>query len=177
MLILLAVVALLWPQPAAPRRARVPDIEVIQFAGAVTRGQLFERPIGRKLVFQLDPNDEGWSLSVVIKQRPEDDHREACEPLHGGSQCDFAGEYFLPDSKAWDYLKSRTRTFQIGLGRMKQPTAAERKENPQWWRRPEYEAWGTGTFIIEDVTVGVGKNADECWIDSMTFRVELRLPR
>jgi hypothetical protein len=86
------------------------------------------------MLFRLDPTSEGWQLAVVIKKLPEDEHREECEPLHGGSECDFAGEYFTADSKAWGYLKSRVRTFGVGLGRHRPASDQERRDNPGWWR-------------------------------------------
>ena len=59
------------------------------------------------MIFRLEPGGGGWAISVVIKELPENEHREACEPLHGGSECDFPGEYFTPGSRATDYLKSK----------------------------------------------------------------------
>jgi hypothetical protein len=99
------------------------------------------------MLFRLDPTSEGWQLTVVIKKLPEDERREECEPLHGGSECDFAGEYFTADSKAWDYLKSRVRTFGVGLGRQRPVSDRERRDHPDWWRTPDYERWGMGKFI------------------------------
>jgi hypothetical protein len=164
-------------QPFSAQTPKTSNVEMIRFTGSVTRGQVFERSIGRNMVFRLNPGGEGWGVSVVIKQRPEDEHREACEPLHGGSECDFLGEYFMPNSRSADYLKSKVRMFQVGLGRLLPASDEEKRQNPDWWRTPNYEKWGTGTFTIEDIKVGAASGNEDPWIDSMKFGVELRLPR
>ncbi|MGE5243496.1 MAG: hypothetical protein ACM3SQ_04645 [Betaproteobacteria bacterium] len=174
---LLLFASSLQAQPSSKVAPARSTVEVIQFTGSVVRGVPFERPIGRNMVFRLEPVPEGWSIAVVIKKRPEDEHREGCEPLHGGSPCDLAGEYFTPNSKALDYLKSRTREFRVGLGRQLPLSDQEKRDNPDWWRTPAYERSGTGTLTIEDIKVDSVPGDEHPGILSMRFTVELRLPK
>jgi hypothetical protein len=173
----LLVIGLSWSEPSPARAQEMPSADVIRFAASVTHEERFERPIGRDMVFELRPNSEGWTIGVVIRKRPDDEHRERCEPLHGGSECDFIGEYFTPNSQAWGYLKSRVRQFRFGLGRQLPVSDQEQRDNPDWWRTPEYEKWGKGTFTIEDITLGPAKDNEGPSIASMRFRVDLQLPR
>ena len=166
-----------WGQPSFRQPSTRPASVLIRFPGSVARGARFEHPIQQNMLFRLDPTSEGWHLAIVIKKIPEDEHREACEPLHGGSACDFAGEYFTANSTAWPYLKSRVRQFGVGLGRQRPVSDQEKQDNPDWWRTPDYERRGMGRFIIEDIKVDAAPGDEHPGILSMRFRVELRLPR
>jgi hypothetical protein len=78
------------PQSPARDPAASPGASEVRFAGEVTDGQLFEREIGRDLVFRLSPlaGDAagGWVIEIVPKAQAPDDPIEfsaiATPPYH-----------------------------------------------------------------------------------------------
>jgi hypothetical protein len=71
------------PEPLRPAD-QDPTVDVIRFAGSISRGALFERQIERDLTFRLEPDSEGWRIVIVLNRGPQDEYRQLCDRCMAG---------------------------------------------------------------------------------------------
>jgi hypothetical protein len=69
------------------------DPATIEFSGSIKAGRRFERPLGDRFIFALEPIKHGWGISVYEQGRKED-LAELTLPLHGPNPTDIEGWHF-----------------------------------------------------------------------------------
>lgn len=173
----------------APRSHEPP----LTFAGEVRAGEAFGRPIGKGLMFLLQPDEAGWRIEVQPETARDGSCKEYSDviaiPLRGYRENDLTVEYGVT---AADAAQPRTHEIDFVLDeaacnhetelrtRLLWPYVYSEAENEEYMENVAGSPRGTALVTIRDSKVSPSgelvDGEDLGKIDWLKFEVEIRFP-
>jgi hypothetical protein len=167
----------------------------LRFSGEVARNKEFRKEIGGGLVFVLAPDeDEGWTISVVPKENPNDPGCDdyvavATPPYHGENARFINTSYGVPAKEA---VKRSRREFAFvtncadnrreerWLERVLVPGGFSDQEVKEGYANLGTSRMGEGVLTILDARISPAKDTvagvNQGQIDWLKFEVTITLP-
>ncbi len=185
------LLTLLFPLDRASARVERQDCNAIRSSGEVVKNQLFEREVGRGLLFRLNPsqasNPPGWTIELRSRANPENDFLWVATPPYR-----FMNPRYLDTSYGYSaqqavQMSERAFNFVLNDSDYEKMTEAVRKllwpynhseaELAEAEKVLEETPTGSGRLHILDARLG-GEDETEGrgWIESLRFEVELCFP-
>jgi len=160
----------------------------IQFQGHITKGQQFQEDIGHGLVFQLTPDEDGWSIDIF----PQGGHGAndysltdiATPPFHGITSVQLEGWHFRnarntgPNDGSVN-APQEERDFQFVMNEADARTVADAIDQYEEGKTPDFSpdvSFGHGKLVVRALTLGNLVPGLQAWIESMDFSVSLEFP-
>lgn len=185
------LLAALFPLDRVTAREDEKDCSTVRFSGEVVKDQLFEREVGRGLLFRLNPNrasnPPGWTIELRSLANPENDFLWVATPPYR-----FMNPRYLDTSYGYSaqeavQMSERPFNFVLNAADYQKMTEAVRTllwsyghseaELAEARKVVEETQTGSGSLRILHARVGVERVGDERgWIESLKFEVELCLP-
>ncbi len=188
---LVVLLTLLFPLDRASARAEGKGCNTIRFGGEVVKNQLFEREVGRGLLFRLHPsrasNPPGWTIELRSRANPDNDFLWVATPPYR-----FMNPRYLDTSYGYSaqqavQMSERAFNFVLNDADYEKMTEAVRKllwpynhseaELAEAEKVLEETPTGSGRLHILDARLG---GEDETngrgWIENLRFEVELCVP-
>jgi hypothetical protein len=167
------------------------DCNGTRFSGEVVKDRLFEREVGRGLLFRLNPsqasNPPGWTIEMRSQANPEDDYLWVATPPYR-----FMNPRYLDTSygnSATQAIQMSERPFNFVLNNADYEMMTEAVRRLLWpanvseaeladARKVLAETpTGSGSLRILNARVGGESEGNEGgWIEYLKFEVELCLP-
>jgi len=185
------------PRPPASTDRQSPAISIpstdnsthgIQFQGHVTKGQQFEKDVGHGLVFQLTPDEYGWSIDILPQGgRGVDDYSLtgiATPPYHGITSLQLEGWHFRNASNTGPndgsvHAPQEERDFEFVTNEADARRVAGALEQYREGKRNDFSpnvSFGQGKLLVRNLKLGNLVPGLQAWIESMDLSVSLEFP-